>query len=149
MCTWFCCGAVWLNHWQVFNKLIYSIIISKTIINNVKHPKNFEKISIWIHGTVAKYSWYNYQSPKHVICHRISLVSWYPGIILCMHAANEGWRYTVTPSLLGWAHTQNDPWIYNSEVSIVLILYPIVHCALGIKINEVHDNVITKWFMED
>ena len=33
------------------------------------------------------------------------------GIILCMHPANERWRYTVTPSLIviGWAHTQNDP----------------------------------------
>ena len=32
------------------------------------------------------------------------------GIILCMRPANESWRYTVTPSLIGWAHTQNDPW---------------------------------------
>ena len=27
-----------------------------------------------------------------------------------MHPANERWRYTVTPSLIGWAHAQNDPW---------------------------------------
>ena len=27
-----------------------------------------------------------------------------------MHAsANERWRYSVTPSLIGWAHTQCDP----------------------------------------
>ena len=32
-----------------------------------------------------------------------------PGIILCMRPANERWRYTVTPSLIGWVHTQNDP----------------------------------------
>ena len=25
--------------------------------------------------------------------------------------ANERWRYIVTPSLFGWAHTQNDPWM--------------------------------------
>ena len=30
-------------------------------------------------------------------------------IILCMHTANERWRYKVTPSLIGWTHTQNDP----------------------------------------
>ena len=30
------------------------------------------------------------------------------GIILCMCPANERWRYTVTPSLIGWAHTLND-----------------------------------------
>ena len=32
------------------------------------------------------------------------------GIILCIHPANERWRYNVTSSLIGWAHTQNDPW---------------------------------------
>ena len=32
------------------------------------------------------------------------------GIILCAHLANERQGYTVTPSLIGWAHTQNDPW---------------------------------------
>ena len=31
-------------------------------------------------------------------------------IILCMLLANERWRYTVTPYLIGLAHTQNDPW---------------------------------------
>ena len=31
------------------------------------------------------------------------------GIILCMRPANERWRYSVTSSLIGWAHSQNDP----------------------------------------
>ena len=26
-----------------------------------------------------------------------------------MHPANERWRYSVTPSLIVWAHIQNDP----------------------------------------
>ena len=30
-------------------------------------------------------------------------------IILCMHPANERWLYNVTSSLIGWAHSQNDP----------------------------------------
>ena len=30
------------------------------------------------------------------------------GIILCMHPANERRRYSVTPSLIGWVHTQNE-----------------------------------------
>ena len=34
----------------------------------------------------------------------------YPGISLGMHPANERRRYIVTTSLIGWAHTQNDPW---------------------------------------
>ena len=31
------------------------------------------------------------------------------GIILGMDSANERWRYIVTSSLIGWAHTRNDP----------------------------------------
>ena len=32
------------------------------------------------------------------------------GIILCMRPANERRRYIVTSPLIGWAHTQYDPW---------------------------------------
>ena len=32
------------------------------------------------------------------------------GIIMRMRPANERRRYNVTSSLIGWAHTQNDPW---------------------------------------
>ena len=31
-------------------------------------------------------------------------------MILCMHPVNERWRYNVTESLIGWAHTDDDPW---------------------------------------
>ena len=31
------------------------------------------------------------------------------GIILCIRPANERGQYTLTPSLFGWAQTQNDP----------------------------------------
>ena len=37
---------------------------------------------------------------------------WQPttsGTILCMRQVNEWRRYNVTSSLIGWAHTQNDP----------------------------------------
>ena len=32
------------------------------------------------------------------------------GIILCMCPAKERWCYTAMQSLIGWAHTQDDPW---------------------------------------
>ena len=32
-----------------------------------------------------------------------------PGIILCMHPANERRRYNVMSSLIGWVPAQNDP----------------------------------------
>ena len=38
------------------------------------------------------------------------------GIILCMPPANERWRYSVTPSLIGWVHTQNDPFTPSPDV---------------------------------
>ena len=41
-------------------------------------------------------------------------------IILCMRPANERWRYIVTPSLIGWAHTQND--LCQSILSWVLLV---------------------------
>ena len=31
----------------------------------------------------------------------------------CMQPANERWRYSVTPSLIGWAHKQNDPLVLD------------------------------------
>ena len=53
-----------------------------------------------------------------VIPHYISA-----GIVLCVCPANEGRRYNVTSSLIGWAHTQNDPvsanhcsWCWSSQV---------------------------------
>ena len=39
----------------------------------------------------------------------ISNETHHAGIILCMRPANERRRYIVTSSLIGWAHTQNDP----------------------------------------
>ena len=38
------------------------------------------------------------------------------GNILCMHPANERLRYIVTSSLIGWAHTLNDPCWYMSDL---------------------------------
>ena len=39
-----------------------------------------------------------------------------PGIILCVHPANGRRRYIVTSSLIGWAHSQNDPWLLWSAI---------------------------------
>ena len=37
------------------------------------------------------------------------------GVSLCMRPANEIRRYNVTSSLIGWAHTQNDPWCIRNH----------------------------------
>ena len=48
----------------------------------------------------------------------IDHTSW---IILCMRPANEIWHYSVTPSLSGRAHTQNDPWYMDENMQICMI----------------------------
>ena len=50
-------------------------------------------------------------------------------IIPCMCLANERWRYSVTPSLIGWAHTQKDPRIY-------ILFSRKSQSALGMKNNN-------------
>ena len=47
-------------------------------------------------------------SEKTYMCTHILYMLLKSGIILCMHSANERWRYIVTSSLIGWAHTQNE-----------------------------------------
>ena len=42
------------------------------------------------------------------------------GIILGMRSANERRRYTVTPPLIGWAHTHSDP--YRGAIGIRLTI---------------------------
>ena len=39
-------------------------------------------------------------------------------IILGMGSANERRRYIVTPPLIDWAHTQNDPWLWYYRLHI-------------------------------
>ena len=41
------------------------------------------------------------------------------GIILWICPVNERLHYNVTPSLIGWAHTQNDPWSWNEKGAIL------------------------------
>ena len=48
-------------------------------------------------------------------CERPHLLH-YPGLVFCMRPANERRRYTVTSSLVGWAHTQKDPWDNVSKI---------------------------------
>ena len=46
-------------------------------------------------------------------------------MILCMCPANEGRRDIVMSSLIGWMHSQNNPWLISS------IIYDIFHIGHG------------------
>ena len=59
-------------------------------------------VSHWL-GAFTKWSLYNMVNS--------------PGIILCMHPANERWRYIVRSSLIGWAHI-----LYRYSKSLVVDL---------------------------
>ena len=52
------------------------------------------------------------QFKSNISSHKLNIWVCISGIILCMHPANERWCYSVTPSLIGWAQTQNDPWYF-------------------------------------
>ena len=65
---------------------------------------------------------------QHLCCamtkHILVIESWalpdgISGIILCMRPANERRRYIVTSSLIGWAHTQNDPCKCQNAIMII------------------------------
>ena len=47
----------------------------------------------------------------HFIRLHLNICQYYPGIILCMPPANERWHYNIMLSLIGWVHSQNDPWL--------------------------------------
>ena len=48
----------------------------------------------------------------------------YTGTMLYMHPANERRHYSVTTSLIGWAHTQNDPCLLTYSVAKTHVLSP-------------------------
>ena len=54
-------------------------------------------------------------------------------INLCMGSATQRRRYIVTLSLFGWAHTQNDPWLWFGAGEIVRVTCTRVNNCLGIS----------------
>ena len=52
---------------------------------------------------------------------------WEVGIILGMGLANKSWRYNIKLSLIGWAHTQNDPW--KGVIFVLKFHMLFCHCA--------------------
>ena len=57
----------------------------------------------------------------------------YTGINRCMHPANEGRRYIVTPSFIGWPHTQNYSYTCSKQhqVTRIALKKTNVYCSPG------------------
>ena len=66
------------------------------------HWFRFEQAKWQLPGSQRLKFCYENTSISLLLCRKL-------GTILCMCPANERWHYIVTPSLIDWAHTQNDP----------------------------------------
>ena len=93
---WNSLGKAHMEPRQINTQLLWD----KFRYQRVKSIGGFYILFMWIANMAEN------DNNTHVHCVR------YIGMILCMSPANERWRYSVTLSLIGWAHTQNHPWIY-------------------------------------
>ena len=71
----------------------------------------------WSWGNTLKASrWYHWKTywPVQVLIYFADNFVNNAGIILGMGSAYERWHYTKTAPLIGWTHTNNDPWQWLS-----------------------------------
>ena len=90
---------IWLSMWYV------DISIGRCIENAVHFPSvvnRYEELWSGLCITTCSLPWTKTisEAESHIYCFAT-------GIILCMGLANEGRRYIVTSSLIGWPHNQN------------------------------------------
>ena len=98
------------GHWGVYiNCFLGGRIILKFGTENGCHTLFLSKISKWSVNRNGCLAWTKLE--LRLILEVFAIIKcrlW--GIILLIHPANERWHYSITPSLIGWAHTENDPW---------------------------------------
>ena len=88
---------------------------------------------------------YDKQLSRHILFHVPGrCIGQSPGTIVGMGSANERRRYFVTSSLIGWPHTQSDPWrqVLNFSPSNVAST-----CYLGLSKHTCQDSVLKKPFI--
>ena len=99
--------------------VIYELLWTPNILENFFHDRNpipqwqvwdmeFLCMSTWSKSDQTAFFWAYNMTTKNG-GNRLSR------IILGMVSANERRRYYVTPPLIGWAHTQNDPWLWTHK----------------------------------
>ena len=104
--------------WSAWNKKINVIIYwMKPLVSIIHTPCTHDGVRTWKR--------FPYYWPFVRGIHRIPLTHQnlaLPGIILGMGSANERWRYSEQPFLVGPAHTQNDSWQCEVLVSYLLLV---------------------------
>ena len=68
------------------------------------------------------------------------------GIILCMHPANGRRHYNVMSSVIGWVHSQNDPWLLIIKITFVLstVPAPMIYHIYDIYYNNMYEYIL--WY---
>ena len=82
--------------------------------------------TIWCHILISMFNVALVSSSKEFqsLCLTLNVllfILWLAEIILYMRPVNERWHCSVKASLIGWAHTQNDPWISHSDLFVSII----------------------------
>ena len=68
----------------------------------------FDQPQYWHHRVNSSLSFYEAEFQQPQSYQQSGTKPKLAGIILCLHPANERQHYKVTPSLICWAHSQND-----------------------------------------
>ena len=111
---------------DVYNWPYRLVALSWTPIYVPYHFIYLNPIFTW--AAVAWEVWYG----VHIVVPLMATGVTYPGIILYMRPAIGGRRYIVTPSPIGWAHTQNDTCIpYWDAPCIEFYVHPSVNICCG------------------
>ena len=117
---WILVLVLYLNSFFFLNISNWLVLVSITINSLPTVNDNCLEVAVrWMSLALAddKSTLVQVMSRCHqATCHYMSQCwprSMWPyasGVILCMRPANERRRYNVTSSLIGLAHTQNEPW---------------------------------------
>ena len=133
--TW-CCYLM-IQCWPRSTTLQYIVILGHNELNESSFSCTWVPVEAWneTHMSTVLICWFVYHMNVWVLkysvmleinaclsflsdqhdrwyVHSVLLTLDYSGIILCMGSVSERQRYIVTSSLIGWAHTQNDPAIF-------------------------------------
>ena len=138
MCLIYKEEIAWLKRIYISNDMEFWICFT---LSNPIHNENGSILLMWNMGyTISAvscvacchlYKWLRYVLVEHQypgdqlwsasrILMLTVMVTWAPRIILSMGSANERRCHIVTLSLIGWAHTQNDPGLLSEIVTWVI-----------------------------
>ena len=87
--------------------IIYNTEYSFEILCNTNIIYKKHCVSETLYNTNTMHKKVSFQNIIHHDAATMEPIIWY------MHPANERRRYNVTSSLIGWAHSQNDPCYHN------------------------------------